>query len=372
MRYLGIHITVTSQDLTRSNVRPSRVFSHYSITSYSLLRTSSALPSSILLPQNLTHHPHSTMTVVPTTSSGPLSPIRNIFRDIHSTVKTYRPELLTSATARLISILVLNPLDAAKSRLQVSTASSPLALRAVRSGNPLAIDSVRSGGASPFAGVFAAMLAHSPGSVLAFVAYASLKSRFSALSAAAAADAMVALWLAPFEAAKLRVQTGMAENLMGGLGKGGVFMGLGAQIVRDVPFRLMHLIAYDRVSSWWKNRKGREVGVRDGAALGAVIGAVVGGITTPLDVIKTRVMSQMPGPGKAYEGWVACARRTVTIEGVGGMFRGVGQRVVYMAASVALFSAAYEVTKKSWHKVEEKVEEKLGKNDVFVDAPPRA
>lgn len=328
-------------------------------------------------------HPR-VMTILPQTSSGPLSSIRNVIRDIRSTVKTYRPELLTSATARLISVLVLNPLDATKSRLQVSTASSPLALRAVRSGNPLAID-VRSSGASPFAGVFAAMLAHSPGGVLAFVAYVNLKSKLSAFSAAAAADAMVALWLAPLEAAKLRVQTGVAENLLAGLGKGGVFMGLGAQIIRDVPFRLMHLAAYDGVSSWYKHKKGREAGVRDGAALGAVIGGVIGGITTPLDVIKTRVMSQMPGPGKAYEGWIACARRTWTIEGAGGMFRGVGQRVVYMAASVALFSAAYEVTKKwhkveekveetvkkSWHKVEEKVEESVRKSDVFVDAPPR-
>lgn len=255
----------------------------------------------------------------------------------------------------MLTIFALNPLDATKSRIQMTTATSPLALRAIRMG-------------SPMAGVLAAIMAHAPGGMLAYIAYARLKaSKMSIYGAMMMADVITAVWLTPLEAAKVRVQTRVVGHWMGGVGRGWkVWMGLGSQIVRDVPFRLLHLMMYDRLSEVWKERKGEEVGVRDGAVLGAIVGAVVGGVTTPLDVIKTRVMAQRPGYGKAYEGWLACAKRTLKVEGPSGLCRGMGQRMVYLAASVAMFSVAYEMTKKT---LTEREEQKGALAQVFVEAP---
>eukprot|EP00177_Eucheuma_denticulatum_P000398 GFKZ01000689.1.p1 GENE.GFKZ01000689.1~~GFKZ01000689.1.p1 ORF type:complete len:301 (-),score=38.14 GFKZ01000689.1:145-1047(-) len=290
-----------------------------------------------------------------TTPQSPLSILRTRIKELQAIFQTNRPELLSSATARMLTILALNPLDATKSRVQMTAATSPLALRAIRMG-------------SPMAGVLAAIIAHAPGGMLAYIAYARLKScKLSMYGAMMVADVMTAVWLTPLEAAKVRVQTRVVGHWMGGVGHGWkVWMGLGAQVARDVPFRLLHLMMYDRLSEEWRERKGREVGVRDGAVLGAIVGAVVGGVTTPLDVIKTRVMAQRPGYAKVYEGWWACASRTLKVEGPSGLCRGMGQRMVYLAASVAMFSVAYEMTKKT---LTEREEQHGAAAQVFVKAP---
>lgn len=302
-----------------------------------------------------TVHPLPANMASTTPSQGPLTLVRTTLNELQAILRANQPELLSSATARVLTILALNPLDVTKSRLQMTTATSPLALRAIRMG-------------SPMSGVLAAMLAHVPGGILAYVAYARLKSsKLSMYGAMMMADVINALWLTPLEAAKVRVQTRVVCHWMGGLGGGWkLWMGLGAQIARDVPFRVMHLMMYDRLSEGWRERKGEEVGVRDGAVLGAIVGALVGAVTTPLDVIKTRVMSQRPGYGRAYEGWLACARRTWKVEGPSGLCRGMGQRVVYLSASVALFSVAYEMAKQFW---KEKEAEEGEEGQVFVEAP---
>lgn len=287
------------------------------------------------------------------TSSGPLATIQATARELQSIYLKHRPELLTAATARAVSILILNPLDACKTRLQTTTAKSPLALKAVQSGPPLA-------------GVLAGILAHAPGGIISFVAYARLcSSTLGSIAAAATADAVAALWLTPLEVAKLKVQIGLSDNMMAALKRGGHYIGFGGQVIRDATFRVLHLVMYERMCEWWKERKGsKEVGVLDGGMIGAVVGAVAGGITTPLDVVKTRVMSQRVGAGSLFEGLFACAVRTVRTEGLGGLYRGTGQRMVYMAASVALFSVAYELVKEKWN-------EALISKAVFVDAPKK-
>lgn len=265
--------------------------------------------------------------------------------DLRRTFTLHKPALLSSTTARLLTILVLNPLDASKARLQTSVATSPLALRAVSRGPPLA-------------GLTPALLAHAPAGLLAFLLY----SRFTAslaksnrapwlpvpIAAACLADTLTALWLAPLETVKLRVQTAAFPSAVSALRAGALWNGVVAQVARDVPCRVLHLLLYERARALYERRTGAPIGVRDGAATGAVVGAVVGALTNPLDVIKTRVMAQRAPPGRTFQGWVGCAVKSISKEGSGVLWRGVRQRSVYMALSVALFSAAYEAANKVW------------------------
>lgn len=180
----------------------------------------------------------------------------------------------------------------------------------------------------------------------------------ASIGAACLADAFASLWLAPLEAAKLRVQTGAFPTVFSAFREGAVWNGLFAQVARDVPTRLLHLVLYEKARAMYEERTGEEIGANAGALTGAVVGAVVGVITTPLDVVKTRVMAQRAPPGRPYHGWLACARKTVQTEGGLALFRGVGQRAVYMGLSVALFSAAYEVARRAW---KEKIEDVVGR-----------
>ena len=79
----------------------------------------------------------------------------------------------------------------------------------------------------------------------------------------------------------------------------------------------------------------------EAAACGAVAGSFSAAITNPLDRIKTLMMTDV---ANAYGGSVAaCASRIVRDEGFGGLFAGVVPRVAYIAPSVCIFFATYEL-----------------------------
>lgn len=293
----------------------------------------------------------------PPVKPNPLEPLRSFARSVTNNINVARQELTSAAVARFSTLLLLHPLDSFKSRVQVTRASSRLAVRASARG-------------PYFAGVPAALLGHVPYGVATFAMFAALKQRLSkremfntkngprnvTVASAVLADMLASLWLVPWETIKLRVQTGVHCNVFHAIRAGGWYNGFGSQIVRDAPFRAIHMIAYDWCRNEYAKRKGRDIKTSEGIVIGAGVGAIVGGVTTPLDVIKTRVMTQRLGYGSCYEGWLQCFARTVKQEGIGGIFRGGLPRVAYMGVSVALFSLAYEASKKCVEKYTEEKE----------------
>ena len=65
-------------------------------------------------------------------------------------------------------------------------------------------------------------------------------------------------------------------------------------------------------------------------------------ITTPLDVLKTRVMAEPLGPEN--KGAIGHLKQILAEEGVGVLFRGMGVRCVYIAAVMSLFQSAQMYT----------------------------
>lgn len=83
-----------------------------------------------------------------------------------------------------------------------------------------------------------------------------------------------------------------------------------------------------------------ELTALESAACGAVAGSISAAITSPLDRIKTLLMTD----GTAYGGSVtACAAQIFREEGLAGFATGMVPRVVYIAPSVAVFFVAYEM-----------------------------
>lgn len=82
-----------------------------------------------------------------------------------------------------------------------------------------------------------------------------------------------------------------------------------------------------------------ELSALEAAACGAVAGSLSAAITSPLDRIKTIMMTD----GATYGGSVvSCASKILQEEGIRGLTTGLVPRVVYIAPSVAIFFVAYE------------------------------
>ncbi|KAB1216440.1 Protein MITOFERRINLIKE 1, chloroplastic [Morella rubra] len=84
---------------------------------------------------------------------------------------------------------------------------------------------------------------------------------------------------------------------------------------------------------------------------GALAGAISASITTPLDVVKTRLMPQLHGEAvnKAaaamYSGVTATVKQILKEEGWVGLSRGMGPRVVHSACFSVLGYFAFETAR---------------------------
>ena len=94
--------------------------------------------------------------------------------------------------------------------------------------------------------------------------------------------------------------------------------------------------------------QGAKLETWESSLCGSVAGGIAAGLTTPLDVVKTRLMTQTGGKGAAgnYQGLLDCLVRVAKEEGVGALYRGLVPRVVNIALGGAIFFGAYEAFKK--------------------------
>ena len=150
-------------------------------------------------------------------------------------------------------------------------------------------------------------------------------------------------------------------------GLSGFYQGYLGGLTRDIPFRVAQLTSYEVTKNFYLRVKARrmqraeesvgrrgkskntpspapaseklELSSGDAAICGAIAGSFSAAITSPLDRIKTLLMTD----SAAYGGTVAsCASKIWKDEGIAGFCAGVVPRVVYIAPSVAIFFIAYE------------------------------
>lgn len=94
--------------------------------------------------------------------------------------------------------------------------------------------------------------------------------------------------------------------------------------------------------SLWIQAK-RDLKDAENAIIGAFAGAITGAITTPLDVLKTRLMVQ--GQANQYSGIISCAQTILREEGAGAFLKGIEPRVLWIGIGGSIFFGVLEKTK---------------------------
>jgi solute carrier family 25 S-adenosylmethionine transporter 26 len=119
-----------------------------------------------------------------------------------------------------------------------------------------------------------------------------------------------------------------------------LYRGWSITIMREVPFTVIQFPLWEALKSWSLSRSSTnrtQVSAGESAVCGSVAGAIAAGITTPLDVLKTRLMLAREK--------VPASTMLATIlreSGPRAFFRGIGPRIMWISIGGAVFLGSYQ------------------------------
>jgi solute carrier family 25 S-adenosylmethionine transporter 26 len=198
---------------------------------------------------------------------------------------------------------------------------------------------------------------------------------FSHMSAASIGEAAACLVRVPTEVIKSKLQTSSQQHAVGlfptirlvlqerhggspiSFVVGGLYRGYGITLFREIPFAMIQFPLYERFKLWWRRYDEQRqhdlqqpqqppfVLSLQAAACGSVSGGIAAAFTTPLDVIKTRLMLGQDQYGHYYRGAWDVIQRTYRQDGSKAFWRGIQPRVMWISIGGFVFFGAYEGSK---------------------------
>lgn len=128
------------------------------------------------------------------------------------------------------------------------------------------------------------------------------------------------------------------------LGIMGLYKGASACLMRDVPFSAIYFPTYNHLKrDVFGESPAKKLGVVQLLTAGAIAGMPAAYLTTPCDVIKTRLQVEARKGETTYTGLVDCARKIWRQEGFRAFFKGGPARVLRSSPQFGFTLAAYEV-----------------------------
>ncbi|OBT79029.1 hypothetical protein VF21_02394 [Pseudogymnoascus sp. 05NY08] len=280
-----------------------------------------------------------------------------------STNTSFTSALFSGALAGTTVDLSLYPLDTLKTRLQ-----SPLGFRAA------------GGFSGIYAGVGSVIVGSAPGAALFFVTYENTKSFLSSrrtardtldpsaagaheweapiehMMAASLGEIAACAVRVPTEVVKQRAQARQFPSSLAALssilsqratiGVPGVwrelYRGWSITIFREVPFTVIQFPLWEAMKKWRLRTTQRDEGrgkikAWESGLAGSMAGATAAGITTPLDVLKTRMML-----AKEKTGMFVLLRQILRDSGPMAFFSGIGPRIMWISIGGAIFLGSYQ------------------------------
>lgn len=264
---------------------------------------------------------------------------------------------ICGALATAFGDFVMHPVDTIKVLQQTSTTAKSMFM--------VAKELFASKGMSGFySGVVPYMTADGLSGAIKFASFeiskvfveARVPSKYHYLTQfACAAMAMLAcsVVMVPGEVLKTRMQAGVTTSLISGItdtlkneGIGGLFSGYYATLVRDVPYTMLELGLYENIKTFLRKYKKTDTLTQtEELTAAAITGGITGFLTTPLDLIKTRLMIQSSTGGQ-YSGIVDALSSIYQSGGVEALFTGSAARVAWLLPFTTIYLGVYEVAKR--------------------------
>jgi len=215
-----------------------------------------------------------------------------------------------------------------------------------------------------YKGIGSVMVGSAPGAAAFFATYELSKKNLPLSENLAPVKHMVSACLGEFAACLIRVPTEVVKtrtqtSAYGELGKSsmlalrmvltqdgvlGLYRGFGTTIMREIPFTSLQFPLYEFLKLKLALRLGKKsLQAREAAVCGSIAGGVSAALTTPLDVLKTRVMLDLRNTSKEH--LPSLVRRVTDIyeqEGPKALFAGVVPRTLWISAGGAVFLGVYE------------------------------
>ncbi|KAJ8598591.1 hypothetical protein CTAYLR_001679 [Chrysophaeum taylorii] len=213
------------------------------------------------------------------------------------------------------------------------------------------------GFAGIYRGISVAAAGSVPGAALFFSVYESAKRGDHPahhMAAASVGEIAACLVRVPVEVVKQRMQAGHYSSMSQGArrilrsdGVAGFFRGYGMTVLREIPFAMLQMPLLEFMKRKWADYQGSEPSPPQVAVCGSIAGGVAAAATTPLDVVKTRLMLGADLAGVRYDqGILECAHRIATHEGPPAFFSGVSARVFWISLGGFIFFGAYDASQK--------------------------
>lgn len=138
--------------------------------------------------------------------------------------------------------------------------------------------------------------------------------------------------------------TQIAKDLFYSQGFRGLYKGLGATILRDVPFSVVYFPLFANLNKLGQNSVDGRASIVHSFLSGCIAGSIAAVAVNPCDVIKTRFQSLHRGANEeAYSGIVDCARKIWRNEGPSTFLKGSCCRALVIAPLFGIAQVIYFV-----------------------------
>ncbi|GMS89149.1 hypothetical protein PENTCL1PPCAC_11324, partial [Pristionchus entomophagus] len=253
--------------------------------------------------------------------------------------------LLAGASAGLAVDLTLYPLDTIKTRAQSSQGFA-----------------AAGGLRNLYSGLGSVALGSAPGAAIFFCTYQTMNKligrhdAYSHAFAAGVGEILACTVRVPTELVKQRAQadssrriSSIFREILRSDGFRGFFRGYRSTIAREIPFSLIEFPLWEALKKVAARTQGKsECSPLMGAACGSMAGGVAAALTTPLDVVKTRIMLST---GKEKRRVMETLNQVYREGGISRLFSGILPRSLWMSLGGFIFFGAYEVTSNLTQKI---------------------
>jgi len=181
------------------------------------------------------------------------------------------------------------------------------------------------------------------------------------LAAGGMAGGCQVIFTNPLEIVKIRLQIqGEASKVEGAVSKGaihiirqlgilGLYRGASACLLRDIPFSAIYFTSYSHLKSdvFHEGYNGKRLSFMETLGAAAIAGMPAAYLTTPADVIKTRLQVEARKGQTHYAGLRDAFVKIYREEGFRALFKGGPARVIRSSPQFGFTLLAYETLKKS-------------------------